>query len=657
MGKYRKLAEDIVKNVGGIENISSVTHCITRLRFHLKDEGKAKDDVLKAMDGVVTVMHSAGQYQVVIGNHVPYVYEDVCEVCGIGNEIKEKEAAGEEAPKGAFNKLIDIVSGCFQPILGPLCASGIIRGLNALLVFLLGTSYNTSGTYLILNAIGDAIFYFLPVILGYTAARKFNVNVVVGMIIGGALCYPSIQADALSAAGEAIGSIPFIGDYYSRFIGIPFVPANYTSSVVPVLIIVALAALIQKYAKKLIPEAFQNFFVPFFVLLISLPIGFLIIGPVISMLTELLSQGFAAVYSFSPIISGLLVGFAWQILVIFGLHWAIVPLAMVNIENLGYDTILVGQFGTTFALTAALLAMCIKMKDKKKRSLAVPMIISGFCGVTEPGIYGYALPEKKPFIFSCIAAAIGGGVFTFLGGHQYVVGGLGIFGIVSFIDQQTGDATSMYYSFVCILVSMVIGFLLTYFFWKDTSVEAAAEGTTGGAAEIPVSSGTEGADKAEAVKFSLKSEEIVGAPMSGEVLPLEELKDEAFSSGVMGKGAGIEPSEGKVVSPVDGTVSTLFPTLHAVGITSDSGTEILIHVGMDTVQLDGEGFEAHVKQGDKVKKGQLLLDVDLKLLREKGYSTQTPVLVVNPDDMSEIQVTDQKQTAVNDDFITVHFKR
>ena len=578
-------------------------------------------------------------------------------MCGIGNETREKEAAGEEAPKGAFNKLIDIVSGCFQPILGPLCASGIIRGLNALLVFLLGTSYNTSGTYLILNAIGDAIFYFLPVILGYTAARKFNVNVVVGMIIGGSLCYPSIQADALSAAGEAIGSIPFIGDYYSRFIGIPFVPANYTSSVVPVLIIVALAALIQKYAKKLIPEAFQNFFVPFFVLLISLPIGFLIIGPVISMLTELLSQGFAAVYSFSPIISGLLVGFAWQILVIFGLHWAIVPLAMVNIENLGYDTILVGQFGTTFALTAALLAMCIKMKDKKKRSLAVPMIISGFCGVTEPGIYGYALPEKKPFIFSCIAAAIGGGVFTFLGGRQYVVGGLGIFGTVSFIDQQIGDATSMYYSFVCILVSMVIGFLLTYFFWKDTSVEAAAEGTTGGAAEIPVSSGTEGADKAEAVKFALKSEEIVGAPMSGEVLPLEELKDEAFSSGVMGKGAGIEPSEGKVVSPVDGTVSTLFPTLHAVGITSDSGTEILIHVGMDTVQLDGEGFEAHVKQGDKVKKGQLLLDVDLKLLREKGYSTQTPVLVVNPDDMSEIQVTDQKQTAVNDDFITVHFKR
>ncbi|MBB5264946.1 PTS system beta-glucosides-specific IIC component [Catenibacillus scindens] len=580
MGKYRKLAEDIVKNVGGNENINSVTHCITRLRFRLKDESKAHDDVLKNMDGVVTVMHSAGQYQVVIGNHVPFVYENVCAVCGIENGPKEE--VKEEAPKGVFNKLIDIVSGCFQPILGPLCASGIIRGLNALLVFILGTSYNASGTYAILNAIGNAIFYFLPIILGYTAAKKFNVNVIVGMIIGGALCYPAIQADALAAAGDAIGSIPLIGDFYSTFLGIPFVPANYTSSVVPVVIIVALAALIQKYAKKIIPEAFQNFFVPFFVLLISLPIGLLIIGPVISLLTELLSQGFAAVYTFSPIISGLLVGFAWQILVIFGLHWAIVPLAMVNIENLGYDTILVGQFGTTFAMTAVLIAMCLRMKDKKRKSLAVPMIISGFCGVTEPGIYGYALPEKKPFIFACIAAAIGGGVFTMMGGHQYIVGGLGIFGTVSFIDQQTGDATSMCYSFVCIVVSMVIGFLLTYIFWRDHLAGATAVETVG--TSVPAA-GTSGEDQ---------KSEVLGAPMKGIVIPLSELKDEAFSSGLMGEGVGIEPKEGKVVSPVNGTVSTLFPTLHAIGITSDSGAELLIHVGMDTVQLDGEGFKAYM---------------------------------------------------------------
>lgn len=651
MGKYRKLAEDIVNNVGGTENIANVAHCITRLRFHLKDESKAKDDVLKNMDGVVTVMHSAGQYQVVIGNHVPLVYEDVCEVCGIGKNPKED--AQDETPKGAFNKLIDIVSGCFQPILGPLCASGIIRGLNALLVFILGTSYNASGTYAILNAIGDSIFYFLPIILGYTAAKKFNVNIIVGMIIGGALCYPTIQADALAAAGDAVGSIPLIGDYYSRFIGIPFVPANYTTSVVPVIIIVALAALIQKYAKKIIPEAFQNFFVPFFVLLISLPIGFLVIGPVISLLTDLLSQGFAAVYDFSPVISGLLVGFAWQILVIFGLHWAIVPLAMVNIENLGYDTILVGQFGTTFAMTAVLLAMCLRMKDRKKKSLAVPMIISGFCGVTEPGIYGYALPEKKPFIFACIAAAIGGGVFTLMGGRQYVVGGLGIFGTVSFIDPQTGDATSMYYSFVCILVSMVIGFLLTYIFWRDhSSADADIKvSEASGTGKVPA----EKISEAQSETAAAKTEEVLGAPMSGEVIPLNELADDAFSSGVMGKGVGIEPTDGKVISPVNGTVSTLFPTLHAIGLTSDSGAEILIHIGMDTVQLEGNGFKAYIAQGDRVQKGQHLLDVDLQLLEERGYVTQTPVLIVNPDDVKEIKMTDQKRVDQNDNLMTVSY--
>ena len=329
---------------------------------------------------------------------------------------------------------------------------------------------------------------------------------------------------------------------------------------------------------------------------------------------------------------------------------------MVNIENLGYDTILVGQFGTTFAMTAVLIAMCLRMKDKKKKSLAVPMIISGFCGVTEPGIYGYALPEKKPFIFACIAAAVGGGVFTLMGGRQYVVGGLGIFGTVSFIDQQTGDATSMYYSFVCIVVSMVIGFLLTYIFWRDQStvtVPVSGEKKTEGS-----ETGTE--TETETIKdqketTAQKSEEILGSPMKGEVILLSELTDEAFSSGLMGKGLGIEPEDGKVVSPVDGTVSTLFPTLHAIGITSDSGVEILIHVGMDTVQLEGTGFKAHVEQGARVKKGQLLLDVDLQLLKERGYVTQTPVLVVNPDDVKEIEVTDQKQVSENDDLITVFF--
>lgn len=312
MSKYESLAKEILANVGGKENINSLTHCVTRLRFRLKDESKANDDALKNNPGVVTVMKSAGQYQVVIGNHVPLVYADVCELAGISNDKPQEEVA----PQGAFNKLIDIISGCFQPILGPLCAAGIIKGLNALLVFILGTSFNNSGTYMVLNAIGDSIFNFLPIILGYTAAKKFNVNVVVGMIIGATLCYPTIQTDTLSAAGKAIGTLPMIGDYYTKFIGIPFVSGNYTSTVVPVICIVALAAQIQKLAKKYVPEMLQNFFVPFFVLIISLPIGLLVIGPVVSLLTSILSNIFAGLYAFSPLVTALVVGAFWQCLVI-----------------------------------------------------------------------------------------------------------------------------------------------------------------------------------------------------------------------------------------------------------------------------------------------------------------------------------------------------
>lgn len=630
MAKYEELAKEIIKYVGGAENVNSVSHCITRLRFRLKDESKADDAALKNLSGVVTVMHSAGQYQVVIGNHVPMVYAELCEVGGFTNESLTNNEE-EDAPKGIFNKLIDIVTGCFQPVLGPLCASGIIKGLNALLAFLLGESFSASGTYAVLNAIGDAIFYFFPIILGYTAAKKFKVNVVVGMLIGAALCYPTIQADTLSAAGEAMGNLPFVGNYFATFMGVPFVAANYTTTVVPVIIIVAFAAFVQKYANKWIPEMLRNFFVPFFVLIISVPIGLLIIGPVVSAFTSLLTDGFAAIYNFSPVVSGLVVGFAWQILVIFGLHWAIIPLAIMNIGNMGYDTILVGQFGTTFALTAALLAMCLKMKDKNKRTLVVPAIISGFFGVTEPGIYGFALPEKKPFIFSCIAAAIGGGVFTFLGGQQYVIGGLGIFGTVSFISES-GDPTSMYYSFICIAVSMIIGFLLTYFFWSDHTNE-----------------------ESQITLNNKENKEIIASPLTGNVIPLKNVKDDAFAQGALGNGIGIIPSEGKVVSPVDGTISVLFPTLHAIGITSDSGVELLIHIGLNTVQLNGEEFKAHVKQGDKVRKGQLLLDIDLKAIEKAGYSTETPIIITNTKDMLDILPTDKKNVIRNDDLITVVF--
>lgn len=631
MGKYEQLAKKIIQNVGGKENINGLTHCITRLRFKLKDESKANDDVLKNMEGVVTVMHSAGQYQVVIGNHVPMVYADVCEIAGISGD-----ADSGDAPAGLFNKLIDIISGCFQPFLGPLCASGIIKGLNALLTFLFGAEYSASGTYMILNAIGDAVFYFMPVVIGYTASKKFKLNPVTGMIIGAALCYPTIQKDTLAAAGQAIGSIPFLGDYYTTFLNLPFVAGNYTTSVVPVILVAALAGKLQKLGKKFIPEMLQNFFVPLFVLIVSLPVGLLVIGPVVSLLTTLLTDGFTALYAFSPILTGAVVGFFWQALVIFGLHWALVPIAMINLTSVGFDTILVGQFGCSFAQTAAIVAMYFKIKDAKRKALAVPAIVSGVCGVTEPAIYGFSLPEKKPFVFSMVGGAVGGAVFAMMGGKSYTMGGLGIFGVVNYISPD-GDASGMYASFVCIAVSMVIGFILTYLFWKDSTP-------------------TESVSQQPSQKNALKVErDSVMAPLSGTVIPMNELKDDAFSQGVLGKGVGIEPTDGKVLSPVDGTVTTLFPTLHAIGLTADSGIELLIHIGLDTVQMGGKGFTAHIKEGDHVKKGQHIMDVDLNTVKAAGFSTQTPVIVTNSSDLLDIIPLDNKTVQAGNELITVLF--
>lgn len=627
MSKYENLAKEILENVGGKENINSLTHCVTRLRFRLKDESKANDEALKNNPGVVTVMKSAGQYQVVIGNHVPLVYADVCELAGISNGTQQVE---EEAPQGLFNKLIDIISGCFQPILGPLCAAGIIKGLNALLVFILGSSFNNSGTYMILNAIGDSIFNFLPIILGYTAAKKFNVNVIVGMIIGATLCYPTIQTDTLSAAGKAIGTLPFIGSYYTKFIGIPFVSGNYTSTVVPVICIVALAAQIQKIAKKFVPEMLQNFFVPFFVLIISLPIGLLVIGPVVSLLTTVLSNMFAGLYAFSPIVTAFVIGALWQCLVIFGLHWALVPMAMVNIGNLGYDTILPGMLGTTFAATGVLAAMYLKLKDENKKALAIPGVISAFCGVTEPAIYGFLLPEKTPFVFSCIGGAVGGAIMGTVAVKQYVIGGLGIFSVVNFISPK-GNATGMIISLIAGAVSLVVGFVLTMIFYKTNDQQV---------------------ENKEVTKLE---EETILAPIKGEVKPIEESSDAAFASGALGKGVVILPEEGKVYAPVTGTVTVLFPSLHAIGITSDAGIELLIHIGINTVQLNGEGFTAHIKQGDQIKKGQLLVEFDMNKIKEAGYSLETPVLVTNYADLKEVKNTNASSVQLQETLIEVKY--
>ena len=477
--KYDGLARIIIQNVGGKSNIISVAHCITRLRFKLKDESKANKEVLESTDGVIKVMQAGGQYQVVIGNQVNDVYDAVLEVGHLaaagavdeeGNAVEETSGGGKKSP---VSLLIDVISGTLQPTLGVMAATGIIKGLLALFDFL-GLIPAASGTYQVWYAVADGFFYFMPIVLGYTAAKKFKVNEFIGMAIGIALCYPAMVN---STAGTVLGTVftgtAFEMSYYLTFFGIPVImPASgYTSSVVPIILAVAIAAPLEHWLKKVIPDVIKLFVVPFVTLIVMVPLTYLVIGPIASILCSILSLFFNAIYSIPVVgglIGGVLIGAFWQVLVIFGLHWSLVPLAMINYSLLGYDFILSPCFCVSFAQTFVVLAIVLKTKDEKLKKIAIPAFISGIFGVTEPAIYGVTLPKKTPFIYSCIAGAIGGAFTGLMRTRSYSIGGLGLFGLPSFIDT-TGvmGQTNMIYILIAILIASVAGFAMTYVLYKD----------------------------------------------------------------------------------------------------------------------------------------------------------------------------------------------
>ncbi|MEK3877376.1 beta-glucoside-specific PTS transporter subunit IIABC [Paenibacillus sp. FSL M7-0420] len=629
--KYEALAKDIIKHVGGKENINGLSHCVTRLRFKLKNEAVANTDVLKNMDGIVTVIQSGGQYQVVIGNHVSEVYAQVMTAGGL-QEGGSETASGEKM--GLFNSFIDMISGVFSPTLGVLAATGMIKGFTALFLTV-GLLTKESGTYQILNALGDCLFYFFPIFLGYTSAKKFGSNIFIGMAIGATLVYPSFGT--ITAAGEPLytlfsGTI-FESPVYITFLGIPVILMSYTSSVIPIIISTYIGSKLEAFFRKVTPSVVRTFLVPFFTLLVTVPLALIAIGPVSTWAGQLLGQGTLFLYNLSPVIEGLLVGAFWQVFVIFGLHWGLVPIALNNMAVLKSDPILAASFGASFAQTGAVLAIMLRTKNAKLKSLSIPAIISGIFGVTEPAIYGITLPRKKPFILSCVAAAVGGGIVGLMGTKGYILGGLGIFGIPSYISPDGMDK-GFYGAIAAIVISFILGFILVFFSgFKD---EEAAESKSGGTA-----------------RSVLVKQETVGSPLKGQIRALSELTDEAFSTGAMGKGIAIEPLEGKVYSPVDGVLTTLFASGHAIGITSDNGVDILIHVGKDTVKLKGKHFTPRAKQGDTVTKGQLLMEFDVAAIREAGYTLTTPVIISNSGEYLDVIETDQKSIDYRENLLTV----
>lgn len=626
--KYQELAKDIIENVGGKENVNSVVHCITRLRFKLKDESKANTEALNNMDGVVTVRQSGGQYQVVIGNHVPDVYKAVVAEGGFESAEQVDEDDGEKG--SVFNKFIEIISGIFTPILSVLVASGMIKGFNALFVAV-GWLDEQGGTYQILNAIGDGLFYFLPIFLGYTAMKKFGGTPFLGMVIASALVYPALEG--IPDAGEPLYTL-FTGTLFEspihiEFLGIPVILMTYSMSVIPIILSTFFAAKLENYFAKVIPDVIKTFVVPMLTMLIIIPLTFLIIGPIATWASQLLGQGTIWLYELSPVIAGAFIGGFWLVFVMFGLHWGLVPIGINNITSQGWDPILALIFVHSFALAGAIIAVWLRTKSEKIKTLSFPAFLSAVFGVTEPAMYGIALPLKWPFIYTLISSAIGGAILGIFGSVGYVMGGLGVFQWPSFIHPEEGLNTAFMGTIIAVVVGTVLAFVLTYFFGAINKNEEDSP-VTEGSSEVKTTDTSQGVNS-----------EVISTPLNGEIQSLADISDQAFASGALGKGVAIKPTEGKLIAPVNGTVSALFGTNHAVGILTEHGAELLMHIGIDTVQLDGKFFKAHVSQGDKVEAGQLLIEFDIAEIEKAGYDTITPVVITNDDKYQRVEVVEQ----------------
>lgn len=624
MSSNKEIASRVLAAVGGKENVNSVVHCATRLRFKLKDEDVADTKALKQDDDVIQVVQKGGQYQVVIGSQVGDVYRELNDIANFDNTEAVEEKTGN-----IFDRLIDIISSIFTPFLGAMAGAGVLKGFLTLALTLNWVT-DTSGVYIVLWAIADGLFTYLPVMLAFTAARKFHTNEFLAAALAMALVHPSITA----LAGETL-----------HFLGLPVIigASAYTSSVIPIILAVFLQSYVEKFFKKVIPDFLQTIVVPLAIFLVMAPLTFIVVGPLGTILGNLLGSGYDAIYGLSPILAGAIMGGLWQVFVMFGMHWGFVPIMMVNLTQTGFDTMMPMLLPAVLAQGGAALAVFFMTKNVKLKGLALSSTITSIFGITEPTVYGVNLPLKKPFIAACISGAIGGAFIGFFEVRNYVFGLVSLLSLPGFIPQDTKAITGLVMAAIGTAIAFVLAFILTFVLRFDEQPEDAALAEND--ATTPVSPKVEALANGQTV--------MITSPLSGEVLPLTQVKDQVFSSGALGKGVAIKPSEGKLYAPADGVVTTLFPTGHAVGITTETGAEILMHIGMDTVELDGQGFTVKVKQDDHVKKGDLLVEFDIEAIEAAGFSTITPIVVTNTSDFMDVLDMDQKEVIHGEDFLTI----
>lgn len=607
--------------VGGEKNVNSLVHCATRLRFKLKDESVADTQKLKQDPDVIQVVQSGGQYQVVIGSNVADVYQAIVDEQGLTDQ-----SGTEDQSKNPLNRLIDIISSIFTPFLGAMAAAGILKGFLSLAT-VLGWLATDTGAYQVLFAAADGVFTFLPVMLAFTAAKKFKTNQFLSVAIAMALVYPAITQ--LAGAGGAVD-----------FFGLPIVLAQsgYTSSVIPIILAVWVQSKFEPLVKKVIPQFLQMIFVPMIVLLVMVPLTFLLLGPIGTVIGNGLGSLFNSIYSFSPLVAGLIMGSLWQVFVMFGMHWGFVPIMFLNIEQYGFDVMVPMLLPAVLAQGGAALAVAIRTKDTKLRSLGISSTITSLFGITEPTVYGVTLPLKKPFVVACLSAGTGGAMIGFAGVKAFSSGLVSLLTIPTFISTNQAVESNVTMAILATALSFVLAFVGTLIVGFDETVQDE---------KLETNQQTTAGDTISSARHNLKS------PLSGKVLPLSDVPDKVFSSGAMGKGLAIDPEKGELIAPADGEITTIFPTGHAVGLTTKDGIEILMHIGMDTVELEGQGFETFVKQGDQVKAGDLLVRFNIEAIKAAGYSVITPIVITNTEHFADVLELNQEELIASEDFLAI----
>lgn len=604
--KYDQLAKEIIESVGGEQNVSSLVHCATRLRFVLKDKAKADKLKLEKLEGVIAVKESGGQFQVVVGNTVPEVYQAIGKQTKLMEESTESRETNEKG--NIFGRAIDIISSIFTPLLGVMAGAGILKGLLAIATNA-GWLIPTETTYIILNATADSLFYFLPILLAVTSARKFGANQFVAMTVAGALIYPTIiqlKADAVA----------------TTFFGIPVTMMSYTSTVIPIILAVWVMSYVEKFFNRYVHESVKNFVTPLIALVTIVPLTLIVFGPIGVTSGDLIAAFILKVLAFNPILAGAFIAGVWQILVIFGIHWGVVPIFINNIATKGYDYIKPATAPAIFAQSGASFGVMLRSKNKKLKTLAGSTGITALFGITEPAVYGVTLRLKRPFIAAVISAAVGGGIVGHFGSVAVASGPPGLLTLPVFI----GDSMTAFYGLLIgVGVSFFLSMVLTYILgFEDDPIEKEVEKNIRPSTEMTIPS-----------------------PVSGQIVSLEKVSDSVFASGAMGKGFAVVPTEGKVIAPVSGQVTAIFASKHAIGIRSEDGMEILIHVGIDTVRLDGTHFELHVTQDQKIEPGDVLITFDMESIQAEGYDIITPVIFTNLSEERQITI-DQDQISVSE---------